>query len=157
MSVTTPTPADLDVGVLEHLLDAVDRRRALIDQARPRAGQIAQFTLRPAGDEAGLEHPVFEERRDPLSVAHVGFAAGHGVHVRRVDHQDRAVPIQNVVDRFPETARRLQRHAGATRRQQPGAQALQRRCRRVEGLNLLALRAAISAQQTRHHRLLVDV
>jgi len=44
--------AELDVGVLEDLVDAVGHRRVLIDERGPVPGQIAQLA-----DRRGREHP----------------------------------------------------------------------------------------------------
>ena len=75
---------------------------------------------------------------DPLRVAHIGLAPGHGLDVLRVDHHQLEAPLQQVIDRLPEHAGRLHRHVGAPRRCQPIAECQQLARHRAEGADLLA-------------------
>jgi hypothetical protein len=85
---------ELDVGVLQHLLDPVDRPRALLDQAGAEAGQVAQGADRRLRDEAGPDQAVLQQLRQPLTVAHVGLAPGDRLDVVGVGQHDRQVPLQ---------------------------------------------------------------
>ena len=53
----------LDVGVLQDLVDAIDHRAALAHQAPPSARQIAQLTNRSGRNEAAPHQPVLEQLR----------------------------------------------------------------------------------------------
>ena len=100
----------LDVGVLQHLVDAVDHRRPVADQFGPLPGQLAEFTDRGRRDEAGGEQAVLEQLGDPLGILDVGLAAGDGLESLGVDQHDRHATFQDVEDRLPVHAGRF--HGG---------------------------------------------
>ena len=129
---------ELDVGAFQGLLQPVDLRRPLADQARPVAGQLAQLPLRPVGDEAAREQPVPEQVGHPLAVADVGLAPGHRLDVPGVDQQQLELVLQQVPDRLPVDAGALHRHVGHPVRRQPVRQRQDVGGHRPEGPDLLA-------------------
>lgn len=92
------TFGQLDVGVLQHLLDAVGHRRLLAGQLGALAGQVAQLALAGRRDEAGGQQPVLEQLGDPGAVGHVGLAPRHLLDVLGVDEQDLDPALQDVID-----------------------------------------------------------
>lgn len=76
----------LDIGVLEHRLEAVGQARALLDQVRAIARQVAQVALRRRGDEAAADQPVAQQVGNPLRVFHLRLPPRDGLNVVRVRH-----------------------------------------------------------------------
>ena len=97
----------LDVGVLQHLLDAVGHRGPVADQLGPLPRQVAQLADRRRRDEAGREQAVLEQLGDPLGVLDVGLAAGDLLDVLGVDQHHLEAALQQVEDRLPVDAGRF--------------------------------------------------
>ena len=93
--------AQLDVGVLQHLLDPVGHRGAVADQLGPLSRQVAELADLRRRDEAGREQAVLEQLRDPLGVLDVGLAAGDLLELVGVDQHDLEAALQEVEDRLP--------------------------------------------------------
>src|SRR5437899_8998535 len=68
---------DLDVGVLKHLMDALDMTAPFAHQLLAGAQQGAQFLGLAVRDEACPNQAVCQEFRQPDGVAHVGLAPRH--------------------------------------------------------------------------------
>lgn len=101
--------AELEVGVLEDLVDALHVRGALAHELLPCSGQVAQVLDARLRDEARADEAVGEQVRDPHRVVHVGLATGHVLDVARVRQDEVEVAVQHVPDRLPVHARRLHR------------------------------------------------
>ena len=92
---------ELDPGVLQHLLQALDRARAFLGEPAAVAGQIAQQADIARWHETRRHQSVFEQLRDPHRVRHIGLAARNVPQVLGVDHPHREMVLQHVVDRLP--------------------------------------------------------
>jgi hypothetical protein len=64
---------ELDVGLLQQLVNAIDVARALLLEEARVAGQVAQVALRLRRDERGFEQPVLQQIRNPFGILGVGF------------------------------------------------------------------------------------
>ena len=102
----------LDVGPLQHLLDAVGHRRLLGDELGPLPRQVAQLADRLRRHEAPGQEPVGQQLGDPLGVLDVGLAPRDLPHVAGVDQRQVEPPLQQVPDRLPVDAGRLHRGVG---------------------------------------------
>ena len=69
--------AQLDVGCLQHLLDAVVDRVSLLHQLSLLTRQIAQLALLAVGNKTRPQKPTLQQLRDPLRVLHVGLSPRH--------------------------------------------------------------------------------
>ena len=69
--------AQLEVGVLERLVDAVRHRDLLVSQLGPLARQLTQFPQRWGGHEAPSEQAVLQQFRQPFGVLDVRLASWH--------------------------------------------------------------------------------
>src|SRR5262249_29219336 len=87
---------ELDVGVLEHLLDAVGVAGALLNEPAAIARQIAELTLLETRDEGTAQQPVAQEVCDPLGVFDVGLSAGHGLEVLGVDDEQLELALEKI-------------------------------------------------------------
>src|SRR5215218_3812392 len=114
--------AELDVGVLEQLLQAVGLTRALPDERLAIAGQVAQLADRFRRHEAGAHQPVLEQLAEPLGVLDVGLAAGHVLDVLGVDEPELEVVLEQVVDGLPVDAGGLHRNVRDAEPLEPVAQ-----------------------------------
>jgi hypothetical protein len=149
---------ELDVGVFQDLLQAVDGCTALGDQASAIAGEIAQVPLLDLRDEALLQEAEPHELRNPLGVGDVRLVPRHLLEVLGIDHPHLHKGLQDVVDRFPIDPRAFHRHVGDAEADQPLSQLLQARRRRPEGSDQTpdaALR--VGDQYTSGNTPLVDV
>ena len=111
-STSVATLGELDVGVLQHLLDAVGHARPLPDERLAVAGQVAQLADRLGRHEAGPQQAVLEQLAIHWRVLDVGLAAGHVLDVLGVDQQQLEAALQQVEDRLPVDAGRLHRDVG---------------------------------------------
>src|SRR5262245_58016151 len=73
---------ELDVRGLEDLLHAVSFSRAVLDQPRAVAHDVAQLALRRRRHEAAAEQAELEQLGEPRAVAHVRIAARHPLHMQ---------------------------------------------------------------------------
>ena len=85
---------ELDVGIRQEFLNAVDHRTPLTHQLAPLPRQIAQLANRLGRNEARLQQPVLQPLRNSLAVLHVGLAARHRLVVLGVDQQQLEVTLQ---------------------------------------------------------------
>ena len=109
----------LDVGTFQGLLQPIGRRGPLPDQARPVTGQFPHLPLRPVGNEAAAEQPVPQQLGQPLAVADVRLAPGHGLDVAGIDQEQGELLLQQVPDRLPIDAGALHGDVGHLVRGQP--------------------------------------
>jgi hypothetical protein len=100
-------PGHLEVGVLQHRLQAPDGRRARVDELGPGAGQVAQLLLGARWHEAGPQQPVLEQVGQPLAVSDVRLAPRHGLHVPGVHQQQLAGALEDVPHGAPVDPKRL--------------------------------------------------
>ena len=75
---------ELDASVLEHLLKALDRARALVDLRLAKPRQITQPADLHRRHEARAHKPVLHELADPFGVLDVGLSPRDVVQVLRV-------------------------------------------------------------------------
>jgi hypothetical protein len=68
--------AQLDPGVLQHLVQPLGLTGALIDQRLAVAGQVAQLPDRSGWHEAGADQAALDQLGDPGRIRHIGLAAG---------------------------------------------------------------------------------
>jgi hypothetical protein len=78
--------AKLEVGVLEHLLDAQRVLRDFPHQLFAGAGEIAQLLYGLRRHEAGADQAVSQQVGNPHRIVDVGLAAGNVADVRGVGH-----------------------------------------------------------------------
>src|SRR5712691_506016 len=146
--------AELDVGALQELLDLVNHPRALLQQAPAMARQVAQFPLRPIGDEARAQQSVSQQFRDPFGVLHVGLATRHCLDVLGIDDKQLEIEsLEQVVDWPPVDAAALHGDVRYLMIKQPVAQLEKVSRHRSERL----CHAGLRRHNARHYRLLVDV
>jgi hypothetical protein len=127
----------LDVGVLQHLLEAVGDRGAVADQLGPLPGQVAQFADRPRRDEAGRQQAVLQKLGYPLGVLDVGLPPRHLLDVPGIDQQQLEAAFQEVIDRLPIDPGRFHRHMGHPLGGQPVGQVQQLGRRGAEASHVL--------------------
>jgi hypothetical protein len=87
---------ELDPGVLEHLLEPLDRPGPLVDLRLAKPGQIAQLADLPRRHEAGADQPVLHQLADPFRVLDVPFAAGDVAQVLRVEQS----ALESILERL---------------------------------------------------------
>jgi hypothetical protein len=149
---------ELDVGVLQRLLQPLDVAGALADQLLAGAQQDTQRLGGRVGDEAGAHQAVGEQLGQPGRVGHVGLAAGHVLHLRRVgQHQGEIAVGQDVPDRLPVDAGRFHGDMRAAALGQPGGQRQQPGRGGGEGLHLNADTAAAGQASAGHNGVFVHV
>jgi len=112
----------LDSGVFQKLLQALHLTPAFPDESHARAGKVAQVAHRFRGHEGSAHQAVRTELGEPWGVGDVGFAPGQVLHVPRVDQQHVQGVFQQVVERLPVVAGRLDHHHGDLGGQQELAQ-----------------------------------
>jgi hypothetical protein len=93
--------AELDVGGLKGLVDALDVAGLLAGQLLAGAGEIAQRLLLHRGHEAGPDEAMGQQIRQPHGVIHVGLAARHGLDVVGVGQNQFEGLRQHGPDRLP--------------------------------------------------------
>jgi hypothetical protein len=106
---------ELDAGVLEHLLQALDRARALVDLRLAQPRQIAQPADLRRRHEARPHQSVLHELADPFGVLDVGLSPGDVVQVVRVEQPALKALLERLKYGLPVHAGGLhpdQRHAG---------------------------------------------
>jgi hypothetical protein len=149
--------AEPEVGVFEHLVDALHVSAPLAHELLARAGERAQLLHRHRRHEAGADQAVRQQVRKPHRVVDVGLAPGHVLHVRGVGQHQLEVAFQHMPYRLPVHAGGLHGDDLDTAGIQPIGQAQQTRGGRGEGAHFLQRRALAHNTYTRHHRLLVHV
>ena len=102
--------ADLEVGILEHLLDALDVRGPLAHELLAGARERPQLLHGHRRHEAGADQAVGQQIGQPHRVVDIGLAPGHVLDVRGVGQHQLEVPFQHVPHRLPVHAGGLHRH-----------------------------------------------
>ena len=148
---------ELEVGVLEHLVDALDMGRALAHELLARARERAQLLHRHRRHEAGADQAVGQQVRQPHRVVDVGLAPGHVLDVRGVGQHQLEVAFEHVPHRLPVHAGGLHGDVLDAEGLQPVGQREQARGGRGEGAHFLQRRTVAGDAHARHHRLLVHV
>jgi hypothetical protein len=144
--------AELDVGGVQHLEQAVALGTAGVDQLAPVTQQLAKFPKLGGGHEALADEPVAREVSDPLGIAHVGLATWDVLDVARVAHDQIQRTVEHFVHGPPVDPRALHGDHRAALRMQPVSHLLQVRRKRPERPDLLA-RPLVGAahEKARHH------
>src|SRR5215470_18649114 len=120
------TEPGLDPGVPQHLGQPLALADAPLDELLAVAGPLPQRCHLRSRDDAGPQQPVLVQPGDPLAVPHIGLAARHTAHVRRVaDAYLDLLAGQRVIHRPPVHPRGLHRHGADPYLRQPGRHLLQ--------------------------------
>ncbi len=149
----------LDAGVLQHLLQALDRPCALLDLRLAQTGQVAQPPDLQGRHEARAHQPVLDQLTDPGRVDHVRLAAGDVAQVAGVQEPALEVRLERVEDRAPVDACRLHADQRDAEALEPVGKRLQPAERGREAARLLlALPAALGRQAYGcHHAVAVSI
>ena len=107
--------SELQVGVFQHLLNALLVLHHLPHQLLARAGQIAQFLDRPRRNEARADQPMRQQIRDPGGIVDVALASGDVVSVRRIGQHQLELAPQHMPHRLPIHSGGFHRYVGAAR------------------------------------------
>ena len=98
----------LDVGILQRLLDALNVAGAFTHHLLAGAQQVAHLLGGFIGHEAGLDQSMCHQVGQPDRIVDVGFATRHVLHVGGVGQDQFELAVgQNVPDRLPIDARRF--------------------------------------------------
>ena len=92
---------ELDPGILEHLLQPLDRAAALIDLRLAQPRQITQPADLRRRHEARAHQPVLHQLANPLGVLDVGLAPGDVAQVVRVEQPALKAILERLEDRLP--------------------------------------------------------
>jgi len=118
---------ELDAGVLQGLLDALDLAAAFLDLGLAVADHVAQLALRTRRHEALTDEAVLDQLAAPLGVLDVALAPGNVTQVTGVVEPALELVLEQVEDRAPVDAGRFHpddRHRVAAQpvgqRDQPG-------------------------------------
>ena len=125
---------ELDIGVLQGLLEPLDVAGPFAHDLLAGTQQTAHLLGLGVRHEAASDQSVGQKIGQPCRVVHVGLAARHVLHMRRVGQQQREIAIaEDVPDRLPVNSGRLHDDMGAALRGQPFRQFEQRpgRCSTV--------------------------
>lgn len=101
---------ELDAGVFEQFLQALDHPAAFPGDGGAGPGQVPQLAYRLGRDERRADQAVGAELVQPGRVRDVGLAAGQVLDVPRVDQDHVQVLGQHVVVGLPVVRRRLDHH-----------------------------------------------
>jgi hypothetical protein len=111
---------ELDIGILQRLLDALDMTGRLAHQLLTGAQLRAHLLCRRFRYETGADQAVRQQLGEPLRVGHIGLAARHVLHMRGVGQDQGEVTVrQDVPDRLPVDTCRLRRDVSAALFGQP--------------------------------------
>jgi hypothetical protein len=147
----------LDVGVLQGLLDAVDHLHLLTHQLHSLPRQIPQLTHRLVWHKTRLQKPVLEQLGDPLTVLDVGLTPRHRLDVLGVAQDQLEEPLEQVPDRLPVHPGRFHRNVGDPFISQPVRQRQELVGFGAEGANLLSDLPLDKSPKAGDDRLLVDI
>ena len=128
---------ELDAGIFQHLVDAVDLARALGGERLAVAGEVAQAADGRRRHEAWAQQAVREQLRDPCGIDDVGLATWHVLDVGGVDEDHLEVVLEGVVHALPVHASSFHGHMGDAMRRQPVPQRHEIGRRRAEDLHVL--------------------
>ncbi|KWH39381.1 hypothetical protein WL99_02270 [Burkholderia cepacia] len=111
--------AELEVGVLQHALNAQTMLGDLAGQLFARTCQITQLLNRGGWHEAGADASVCEQAGDPHSIVNMLFATRHVPDACSIaEHQLEGI-LEYVPEGFPVHASGLHRYVGAAMARQP--------------------------------------
>ena len=91
----------LDVGVLQHLMNAIGHARALPLELSPVTRQVPQLALRPGRHEAATQQAALQQLRNPLTVFDIGLPPRNLLQFAGVDQQQLEPAVEDVPHRFP--------------------------------------------------------
>ena len=149
---------ELDVRRFQRLLDALDVRNALAHELLARAHQGAKVIHLARRNEARLDETMRNQLGEPRCVVHVCLAAGHILHMRRIDQDQLEILVRkNVPHRLPVDPGRLHRRACHALRREPLAKRNQLRRRRRKRSYFRFGLGPDHATNTGNHRRLVHV
>src|SRR5438876_532802 len=148
----------LNVGILQHLLNAIRNPVDLLYQTHAIPREVAKFTGGLRRHETPAEQSVLQQVRDPLAVFLVRLPTGHGFNVLRI-HQQHLEPLRkNVPHRLPVHPGGLHGHMGYAALLEPIGQLQQIVSECPEALLLFtALPLGLSPQHTGGNTLLMHV
>ena len=149
---------ELDVGILQRLLDALDMAGALAHHLLAGAQQIAHLLGRLVGHEAGPNQSMGHQIGQPGGVVDVGLASRHVLDVGRVGQDQFELAIrQNVPDRLPVDACRFHGDMRRAFGRKPIGQGHQFLGRCLEGLDYSRHLAVDHVTNTGHHGVLMHI
>src|SRR6266576_737539 len=148
----------LNVGILQHLLNAIRNAVDLLYQTHAIPREVAKFTGWLRGHETPAQQSVLQQIRDPLAVFLVRFPTRHGFNVLRI-HQQHLEPLRkNVPHRLPVHPSGLHGHMRYAALREPIGQLKQIVSEGPEALLLFtALPLGLSPQHTCGNTLLMYV
>jgi hypothetical protein len=85
--------AQLDPGILQHLLDALALAGVGLDEPLAVAGQVPQLSDHRRGHETASHQAVFEQFGQPLRVQHVALVSGQDLHMVGIDQLQLERPL----------------------------------------------------------------
>jgi hypothetical protein len=149
---------ELDVGILQRLLKALDMAASFANKLLAGAQQAAQFLGLGIRHEAAADQPVGHQIGQPSGVIDIGLAPRDVLDVSGIgQHQGKIAVAQNVPNRLPVNAGRLHRDVRAPLACQPFRQGQKILCRRPERPYLPFDGTIRHVTLAGHHRVLVDV
>jgi hypothetical protein len=149
--------AELEVGVFEHFLDALDVCAPLAHELLAGARERAQFLHGDRGHEARPDQAVGKQVGQPRRVIDVGLAPRHVLDMRRVGWRQLEVAFQDMPDRLPVHASRLHGDVLDAKAIEPIDQGQQPRGGRGKSPDCLQRRALAADAHASHDALLAHV
>ena len=149
--------AELEVGVFEHLLDALGVGAPLAHELLAGARERAQLLHGSRRHEAGPDQAVRQQVGQPRRVVDVGLAAGHVLYVRGVGQHQLEVAFEHMPHRFPVHAGGLHGDVLDAEGFEAVGQGQQPRGGISEGAHFLQRGAVAGNAYAGHHRLFMNV
>jgi hypothetical protein len=137
----TEHAGQLQAGVFEFLLQALDLSAPVGSEFAAAAGHVAQFPDLAGRHERAHDHARGARAGQERRVGRVGLAAPDAAQMRRIDQHHVQPRLQQVVHRAPVIRGRLEHHHLDAGLKQPVQQPAQLRHRRVEPFRLQRPRA----------------
>jgi len=145
---------ELDVGILQRLLQALDMAASFANELLAGTQQAAQFLCLGIRHKAAADQPMGHQIGQPGGVVDIGLAPRNVLDVPGIDqHQGKIVVAQNVPNRLPVDAGRLHRDVRALLACQPLRQGQEILCRRPERPALAFDGTVRHVTLAGHHRL----
>jgi hypothetical protein len=143
---------ELDVGILQCLLKALDMAAPFAHELLAGTQQSAQLLRRGIRHKAAADQPMRHQIGQPGGIVDIGLASRDVLNVPGIgQYQGKIAVAQNVPNRLPVDPGCLHRHVRDPLAGQPFRQSQEVPCRRLERPHLHHVTRAS------HHRLLVDV
>lgn len=148
---------ELEVGVFEHLLDALDVGAPIAHELLSGARERAQLLHGHRWHETRADQAVGKQVGQPHRVVDVGLAPGHVLDLCGVGPHQLKVAVEHMPHGLPVHAGGLHGNVLGAQGFEPVGQLKQARCGGGKGTNFLLQWAVTGHSRTRHHGLLVHV